>query len=140
MFWSQQFSDIECRYSQVEKEALAAVLACEKFQIYLIGKHFTLITDNKAVELIYRNPRSKPPARLLRWNLRLMEFDFDIIHKPGRDNVADYLSRNIVKNTSKDNISENKNSKVAEEFVNLIEAYTKPSAMKIRGGPLRINA
>ena len=41
MFWSQQFSDIECRYSQVEREALAIVLACEKFQIYLIGKHFT---------------------------------------------------------------------------------------------------
>ena len=60
-----------------------------------------------------------------------MEFDFDIIHKPCRDKVADYFSRNIKKITSKDNISENKNSKVAEEFVNLIDAYTKPSAMKI---------
>jgi hypothetical protein len=69
MFWSLSFSDIECRYSQIEKEALAIVLACEKFRIYLVGKKFTLITDCKAVELIYRNPKSKPPARSLRWNL-----------------------------------------------------------------------
>ena len=43
---------VEYRYSQTEKEALAIVLACEKFEIYLIGKPFTLITDNKACELI----------------------------------------------------------------------------------------
>ena len=66
MFSNQSFSDIECRYSQIEKEALAIVLACEKFRIYLVGKIFTLITDCKVVKLIYRNPKSKPPARILR--------------------------------------------------------------------------
>jgi hypothetical protein len=33
-FWSQVFNDVETRYSQVEKEALAVVLACEKFRLY----------------------------------------------------------------------------------------------------------
>ena len=66
MFWSQSFTDIEERYSQDEKEALAIVLGCEKFKIYLVGKPFFLITDNKAMELILKNPRSKPPARILR--------------------------------------------------------------------------
>ena len=50
-FWSQAFSSVEQRYSQVEKEALGVVLACEKFRIYLVGKKFLLYTDNKAVEL-----------------------------------------------------------------------------------------
>ena len=126
MFWSSSFSDIECRYSQIEKEALAIVLACEKFRIYLVGKVLTLLTDFKAVELIYRNPKSKPPARILRWNLRLMEFHFEIIHKPGRDNVADYLSRHPMKDNSNKIATTS-----AEEFVNLIEAYMKPSALKL---------
>ncbi len=126
MFWSQSFSDIECRYSQIEKEALAIVLACEKFRIYLVGKPFTLITDCKAVELIYKNPKSKPPARILRWNLRLMELHFEIIHKPGRDNVADYLRRHPMKVNSKKIATTS-----AEEFENLIEAYMKPSALKL---------
>ena len=50
-FWSQACSSVEQRYSQVEKEALGVVLACEKFRIYLVGKKFLLYTDNKAVEL-----------------------------------------------------------------------------------------
>ena len=50
---SGKFSDTEQRYSQVEREALAVVLACEKFQLYLLGRHFHLVTDNRAVQLIY---------------------------------------------------------------------------------------
>ena len=126
MFWSQSFTDIEERYSQIEKEALAIVLGCEKFKIYLVGKPFFLITDNKAMELILKNPKSKPPARILRWNLRLMEYHHDIIHRPGKTNIADFLSRNPIKS----NLN-NKITGMAEEFVNFIEYTTKPSAMKI---------
>jgi hypothetical protein len=41
-FWSKAFSDVEQRYSQVEKEALGVVLACKKFRIYLVIKKFLL--------------------------------------------------------------------------------------------------
>ena len=61
-YWSGKLSDTEQRYSQVEREALAAVLACEKFQLYLLGRNFYLVTDNRAVQLIDNNPKSKPPA------------------------------------------------------------------------------
>ena len=94
--WSQLLSDIERRYSQAEREALAVVLACERFRCYLIGSEFTLITDCKAVELILRNPNAKPPVRFARFLIRLMDYDFTVIHKPGTDNMADYLSRNPV--------------------------------------------
>ena len=41
-FWSKAFSNVEQRYSQVEKEALGVVLACEKFRIYLVGKKWLM--------------------------------------------------------------------------------------------------
>jgi hypothetical protein len=43
--WRQLLLDIERRYSQVEREALAVVLACERFRYFLIGSEFNLITD-----------------------------------------------------------------------------------------------
>jgi hypothetical protein len=72
------------------------VLACEKFRLYLVGNQFILRTDNKAVEIILRNPGSKPQARIKRWNLSLMDYDFTIEHKRGIDNFADYFSRNSI--------------------------------------------
>jgi hypothetical protein len=58
----------------VEREALCVVWACERLKLYLVGKEFDLITDNKAVELIFGNPKSKPSARIERWSLRLIPF------------------------------------------------------------------
>ena len=92
-FLSRLLTDVERRYSQCEKEALAVVWACEKAAIYLIGHHFRVVVDNRAVMLIYGNARSKPPARIERWALRLTPFDFTIEHRPGHTNIADYYSR-----------------------------------------------
>ena len=97
-FWSQKLSDVESRYSQYEKEALAVTLAVEKFRVYLIGRIFKLYTDNQAVEAVYKNPNSTPSARIRHFNLRLVEHEFEIFHKPGKSNVADYFSRNPIEN------------------------------------------
>jgi hypothetical protein len=51
-FASRMLTDVERRYSQCEKEALAAVWGPERFWLYLMGKKFTLVTDNRAVQLI----------------------------------------------------------------------------------------
>jgi len=50
---SRRLSDVELRYSQTEKEALALVWACEHFNMYVFGREFELETNHKPLEYIY---------------------------------------------------------------------------------------
>ena len=127
-FASRLLTETERRYSQCEKEALAAVWACEKFWLYLIGSKFTLITDNRAVQLIFNNAASRPPARIERWALRLTQFDFDICHRPGNSNVADYFSRHP---TQPVQTLPNKMDKT-EKYINAIAELARPYAVSMK--------
>lgn len=79
---SRSLTDVERRYSQTEKEALALVWACERFHMYLSGITFDLITDHKPLEVIYSR-KSNPSARIERRVLRLQSYDFTVKYKPG---------------------------------------------------------
>ena len=89
---SKSLTNVERRYSQTEKEALALVWACERFSMYVSGQPFELETDHKPLEHIYLR-MSKPCARIERWVLRLQGFDFRVVYRPGNTSIADSLSR-----------------------------------------------
>ena len=90
-FASKILSDVERRYSQTEKESFTLVWSLERFYFYLAGIKFELETDHKPLKAIF-NPTSKPPARIERWLLRLQAFNYKVIYKPGKQNIADSLS------------------------------------------------
>ena len=119
-FASRTLSDVEQRYSQTEKEALALVWACERFSMYLIGRHFHLVTDHKPLEILY-SPRSKPPARIERWVLRLQSFNFTIVYKPGKYNIADPLSR--LTTTSLSDTAE------SDQYIKFVASYVTPTSL-----------
>ena len=124
---SKSLTDVEKRYSQTERENLAIVWAIEHWHIYLFGHPFVLVTDAKALENIYSNPKSKPPARLERWRLRLQAYDFKVVYKPGQSNMSDYLSRHP-------DSSQNKTSRqygLAEEYLTFITQHDVPKAMTL---------
>lgn len=95
---SRKLSDTEYRYSQLEREALAVVWACEHVVHYLLGAEFSVISDHKPLEGIMNKPLSKPTARLHRLCLRLQPYKMLVKYSPGKSNPADYLSRHPRKN------------------------------------------
>ena len=92
---SRSLSTTEQRYAQIEKESLAFTWACEKFADYLIGLKFHIYTDHKPlVPLFSTKNLEELPARVQRFRLRMMRFNFTISHVPGKQLIiADMLSR-----------------------------------------------
>ncbi|CAN6555178.1 unnamed protein product [Malus baccata var. baccata] len=89
---SHTLNDAQLNYATTETELLAVVSALEKFRSYLIGAKVIVYSNHSALKYLLSKKEAKP--RLIRWVLLLQEFDLEILHKKGRENVmADHLSR-----------------------------------------------
>ena len=93
---SRKLTPAESHYSQTQKEALAIHWAVTRLHKFLFGNPFRIITDHRALEYIF-NPDSainKTTCSMLqRWALHLSAYNYSILHKPGKELQADYLSR-----------------------------------------------
>ena len=72
-FASRALTQIETRYAQIEKELLAILFACEKFDKYIFGRDIVNVeTDHKPLEEIFKKSLCDAPSRLKRLLLRPM--------------------------------------------------------------------
>lgn len=116
---------MERRYSQTEKEALALVWACERFNLYLYGLQiFDLVTDHEALKVIYSRG-SKPSACIERWVLRLQPYNYKLCCVKSRDNISDALSR-LTK------IPASRNCRYDDGYVRMFALESVPIALKIQ--------
>lgn len=91
-FTSKTFKAAQRNYFTTEKELLALVECLKKFRVYILGQPLTVITDNKAITFLQKCHLNN--ARMTRWILSIQEYQFEIIHCKGKENIiADILSR-----------------------------------------------
>ena len=92
---SRALTPAETRYAQIEKQLLAIIVPCEKFDTYIYGGHVvTVETDHKPLEIIARKGLNSAPQRLQRMLLRLQRYNLEIRYKKGKEMfLADTLSR-----------------------------------------------
>ena len=96
-FYSKKLSSAETKYSAFNRELFAAYSALRHFRFLLEGKEFVLFTDHK--HLTHALFRTSPPwSAMQQYRLSfLSEFNCDICHLPGAENVvADALSSPVL--------------------------------------------
>ena len=70
---SKSLTQTECNYAQIEKELLVIVFAMERFENYVYGRHVTVESDHKPLEIICKKSILGAPNRLQRMQLRLQK-------------------------------------------------------------------
>jgi len=120
----------EQNYNTMEKELLAIVWAVKYFQPYLYDTRFKIVTDHRP--LIWLFNITNPGSRLIRWKLKLEEYDYEIVHKAGKGNInANALSRNPISDDQHiNNVSQGNEEEEGKEEEALKE-YTEDEKCQI---------
>jgi hypothetical protein len=91
-YYSKRLDRHQQRYSTIEKEALALILATRNFSVYFGSLPVTIYTDHSPLQFIQR--MSNYNNKLLRWGIELQQYNFSIVHRAGKSNlIPDILSR-----------------------------------------------
>uniref|UniRef100_A0A914XU13 RNA-directed DNA polymerase n=1 Tax=Panagrolaimus superbus TaxID=310955 RepID=A0A914XU13_9BILA len=92
-YFSRKMNKAERNYSSIELEALAIVCALKEYRAYIEGGPTTIIrTDSSACCSLMRNKNLV--GRLAKFQLAIMAFNVQIIHRSGKSNhLCDYMSR-----------------------------------------------
>jgi hypothetical protein len=104
-YFSRQTSKMEEKYHSYESETLAVVDSMRRFRIYLLGIHFTVVTDCNAIRTTMTKRDLIP--RVGRWWLLTQEYDFSVEYRAGQKMAhVDALSRNSLQEEINDHEKE----------------------------------
>ena len=85
-FASKKLTDTEQRWSVLEKEAYDTVWAIKKFRDFLLNRKFTVFSDHQPLQYLFE--ANSVSAKLHRWRLNVLEFDFQVKYLTGGQNIA----------------------------------------------------
>ena len=98
-YYSKSLKDVQKHYSTYDLELLSVYSNVKYVEYVLFNKTFVIFTDNKPLGNSFAKPSKNHSLRQVRQLSYLSQFDCNIQHFPGRNNiVADCLSRIIVDN------------------------------------------
>ena len=88
-FFSRTLQGSELKHASIEKEAQAIIESVRHWKHFLTGRHFTLTSDQKSVSYMFdqRHKGKIKNDKIMRWRLELSCFSFDIVYRPGKDNI-----------------------------------------------------
>lgn len=94
------------------------VWAVKHFRPYIYGTRFTLVTDHKPLQWLCNI--KDPDSRLIRWIIKLADYDFVIVHQAGKKNTnADALSRieiNVAEVMKQEEVTKEEKKRIIEEY------------------------
>ena len=100
-FTSCKMRDNEELWAQIEKECLAIVAACDKWDLWIYGQEVNVHTDHQPLETIFKKPLHAAPRRLQKMMMRLQRYNLKVTYKKGTSLVlADTLSRATLSTTN----------------------------------------
>ena len=81
-------------YANIERELLAIVFACQRFNTYVLGRPFTVESDHKPLEMIHQKSLASAPPDSSECSCSLQRYDVTIRYRPGKEMLlADALSQ-----------------------------------------------
>jgi len=86
-YLSKKLTKAESNWSNIEREAYGIYWAVTKLRRILLGRKFSIKTDHKPLVFLFGKNSgisTRTSARISRWALELMPFDFDIKHESGK--------------------------------------------------------
>ena len=93
-YFSIKFNKHQNNYSATEKECLSLILAHQYFEVYLTSSSSPTVVFSDHNPLSFIHKMKTKNHRLLRWSLLLQEYNLDIRHIKGKDNIiSNALSR-----------------------------------------------
>lgn len=98
IFVSKTFTAAQSRWTTTDKEMFAVVYSIRKLHHFLANRRFVVRSDHRSLSF---DTKPSASAKVERWKLSLQEYDFQVEHISGAENVlADTLSRLLVLTTN----------------------------------------
>jgi hypothetical protein len=93
-YFSKSLLEAELNYDIYDRELLAIIYTLKAFNLLLKGAKEPFLIRSDHQNLLYFKSPQKISARQARWHQFLQEYDFELVHFPGKSNtIADLLSR-----------------------------------------------